>query len=87
MTTDELPSIDSSALDAVTGGATTSTSSNAQVTATLQSITNSLANLTSNSQNSQSSFSQLLPFLALSGGFGGKGACPCGCGMANCMRR
>lgn len=87
---DQLPSIDLESLDMITGGVTTRSSStndpNGQLTTALQSITSSIASLKNN--NNQSSFSQLLPMLALSGGLGGKGgACPCGCGMANCVRR
>jgi hypothetical protein len=61
MPTEDFPSIDSAALDAITGGATTTSSSNAQLTATLQSITSSLSSLAN--QNNQSSLSQLLPIL------------------------
>jgi hypothetical protein len=83
----DLPGISLNDLDAVTGGATTSssTASDAQVSAALQGITASLANL--KSQNSGgSSISQLLPLMLIAKG-GTGGACPCGCGMANCMRR
>lgn len=87
---DQLPSIDLESLSTITGGATARSPStpdaNAELTTALQGITSSLASLKNN--NNQSSFSQLLPILALSGGLGGKGgACPCGCGMANCCRR
>jgi hypothetical protein len=83
MADDNFTAIDPETLDDVTGGVATATSNNAQVTAALQSVTSSLAAL--QNQNSQSSFSQLMPLLAL-GGLGG-GKCPCGCGSGNCIRR
>jgi hypothetical protein len=87
MKTDELPTVDADVLEDVTGGA--KTTNDAQIAAALQGISSSLASLKQD-KNQQSPFAQLLPILALSGGFGGKGkggACPCGCGMANCIRR
>jgi hypothetical protein len=79
----ELTSISLDDLDEVTGGTTSTTSSDAQVSAELQNITTSIANLKSG--NNRSSISQLLPLLLMAKGRA-RGPCPCGCGMANCMR-
>ncbi len=86
---DELPSIDPAALDDVTGGLTstpsTSPASNAQVTTALQGITSSLSSLRNNNSGG-SSMQSLLPMMMMGKG-GSGGVCPCGCGMASCMRR
>jgi hypothetical protein len=88
---EELPTIDAAALEAVTGGAT---SSDAQLTAALQGIKSSLSSI-GNTNNSGNALTQMLPFLLMARGGGGSsapataaaaGACPCGCGMANCLR-
>jgi hypothetical protein len=80
---DELTTIDPATLDEVAGGVTAS--SNAQLTTALQGITSSLAAQPANNSNSLSS---MLPFMLMLGKGGATGgACPCGCGMANCMRR
>lgn len=83
----ELPTISVDDLDDVTGGVTTASpsSSNAQVSAALQSVTSSIASLASQQNTSGSSLSQLLPIMLMARGAGG--GCPCGCGMANCIRR
>ena len=80
--------LDAADLAAVTGGVATtpSTSNNAQVLAAMQSLQSSIKGLAGQQNNSSSSLAQLLPLLALRGG-GSGGACPCGCGMANCARR
>jgi hypothetical protein len=85
---DQLPSIDADTLEDVTGGVTSSSSNNAQVSAALQGIQSSLKNLGQTNNNSGNALSQILPFLMMSrgGAGGGGGACPCGCGMANCRR-
>jgi len=88
----DLSSISITDLDEVTGGATppatTQSSTNPQLSAALQGITSSIANLSKNNSNSGgSSIAQLLPFMLMARGGSGGGACPCGCGMANCMRR
>ena len=86
---DELPSIDPSALNDITGGVTsTKSSTNAQRTAALQGITSQIASLGQNNNNnsSSSSLQPILPLLLLTKS-GAGGACPCGCGMANCIRR
>jgi hypothetical protein len=89
MSNTELPTIDSVTLEDVTGGVTGSSSSgNSQVAALLQGLQSSIKDLAANSgNNSNNALTQLLPFLLLSKGGAGGGACPCGCGMANCMRR
>lgn len=90
---DELPCIDPSALDEVTGGVTTKPSSssgtNPQLATALQAITSQISSLGQNSgNNSGGSLQSILPLMLMLGkGGGGGGACPCGCGMANCMRR
>ena len=86
---DELPSIDPSALEDVTGGVTSTSSSggNAQLTTALQAITQQIASLGKQNANSGSSLQSLLPMMLMLGKGGGGGACPCGCGMANCVRR
>ncbi len=87
---DELPSIDPTSLEDVTGGVTSKASSgtNTQLTTALQGITSQLSSLGKNSNSSGNSLQSLLPMMLLLGkGGGGGGACPCGCGMANCMRR
>ena len=77
---DKLPAIDAADLSKITGGTHrpghVTSSSNAQITAALTSITDSLKNLSN--QNTGSSASQLLPFLLLAKG----GGCPGG----NCGR-
>jgi hypothetical protein len=93
-----IPSIDTADLDEVTGGVTaasptTNTASSDQVLALLQSIESSIQGLASNNNNN--TFMQLLPFIVLSGGFGGfggrfsfgGGCCPCGCGAPGCCHR
>lgn len=93
---DELPSIDPSALDEVTGGVTSTSStgsgSNAQLTAMLGSISSSIQGLASNNSSSLQSLLPMMLMMGRGGASGGSavaagGACPCGCGMANCMRR
>lgn len=70
---DELPSIEPAALDNVTGGVTLPAASTAQPSSVSQ-----------NGGPPQ----QLLPAMLMNGGkTAGGGACPCGCGMANCLRR
>lgn len=78
----ELPSIDDADLSEVTGGNHRpghTSGSNAQITAALTSITDSIKNL-NNQNTSGSSISQLLPMLMLAKG--GAGGCPGG----NCGR-
>lgn len=78
---EDLPSIDLSALSAVTGGAHKA-GHNDQVTAALTSITDSLKAIgNQNANNSSSSLSQMLPLLMLAKG-GAGGGCPGG----NCGR-
>lgn len=81
----ELPSIDDADLSKITGGTHraghTSGGSNAQVTAALASITDSLKSLGTQSNNSSNSLTQMLPFLMLAKG-GAGGGCPGG----NCGR-
>jgi len=92
---DELPSIDPSTLEDVTGGVTSTASSgtDTQLTAALQGITSQLSSLGKTNNSSGSSLQSLLPMMLLlgkggaGGGGGGGGACPCGCGMASCTRR
>ena len=75
----QLPSIDDADLSKITGGTHRpghTSNNNAQITAALTSITDSLKNL--GNQSSNSSASQLLPFLLLAKG----GGCPGG----NCGR-
>jgi hypothetical protein len=92
---DPFTSLDSESLDAVTGGVTSSTS-NSQVATALQGIQGSLSSLGQGNNNSSGNvLSQMLPLLMFArgggggggGGGGAAGACPCGCGMANCVRR
>jgi hypothetical protein len=64
---DTLPSIDSEALDTVTGG----TASNDDVTAAVTSLSNDLKDYISGQKNQTSnSFQQLLPFLLIMAGGG-----------------
>ena len=86
---DQLPSIDPDTLEDVTGGVTSSSSNNAQVATALQGIMSQLKSIGSaSSSNSGNALTQMLPFLLMGrGGAAGGGACPCGCGMANCIRR
>jgi hypothetical protein len=79
-----LPTIEVDRLDDVTGAA--APSSDTQLTAALQGIMSSLKSIgAQNNTAGGSSISQLLPLLLMARG--GGGACPCGCGMANCARR
>ena len=81
----ELPSLDIAALSRVTGGTHRpghTSGSDAQVTAALTSITDSLKSLGNQSNsNSSNSLMQMLPFLMLAKG-GAGGGCPGG----NCGR-
>lgn len=80
----ELPSIDDADLSKITGGTHRpghTTGGNAQVTAALTSITDSLKSLGTQSNNSSNSLTQMLPFLMLAKG-GAAGGCPGG----NCGR-
>jgi hypothetical protein len=84
---DQPPTIAAADLVVVTGGATaasSSTSNNQQTLALMQSLQSSIQSLASQKNGSNNGIAQLLPLLALRGG---GGACPCGCGMANCIRR
>lgn len=88
---DELPSIDPSALDDVTGGTgtTTKTTSNDDVTKAIQSLSTTLQDFISSRKNDSSNiFTQMLPFLLMMGGGGGFGGCAgaCGCGGRGCGR-
>jgi hypothetical protein len=91
---DELPNIDPSALDDVSGATGSgSTSTDDPIATALQGIQQSLADLKSNSGNNNNSFAQMLPLMMLlfsgpSGGFGGFGGFSggCGCGMPGCGR-
>lgn len=85
---DQLPSIDAETLDDVTGGVASSSSASGQVATALQGIMSELKSVGSaSSSNSGNALSQMLPFLLMARGGAGGGACPCGCGMANCIRR
>ena len=86
---DQLPSIDPDTLEDVTGGVTSSSSNNSQVATALEGIMSELKSIGSaKTNNSGNALSQMLPFLLMGrGGASGGGACPCGCGMANCIRR
>lgn len=70
---DELHSIDPAALDNVTGGVTLPAAP-----------TTRPSNVSPNGGPLQ----QLLPAMPMNGGKSAAGgACPCGCGMASCLRR
>jgi hypothetical protein len=89
---DDLPSIDTSALETVTGGA----ASNDEVTAAITSLSNDLKDFVSSQKNQGSNtFTQMLPFLLMmaggnwsysGGGFNiNSGGSSCGsCGRHGC---
>ena len=87
---DEFSSIAPSDLAEIAGGAPAASQSRSstQVTAALQGITSQISSLNQSKTSSSSSIQSLLPMMMMLGkGGAAGGACPCGCGMANCMRR
>ena len=94
----DLPAIDAQALESVTGG----TSSNDDVTAAIQGLSQDIKSLVDNQKKGSSDlFTQLLPFLLMMGGggswsfnsnggfscSGGNGGFVCQCGMRPCRCR
>jgi hypothetical protein len=88
---DDLPSIDTPSLAAVTGG----TASNDDVTSAVTALSNDLKDFLANQKKGSSDFfSQMLPFLLMLGGGGGGFSCAagggccgrCGCSPCRCRR-
>ena len=93
---DDLPSIDTTSLETVTGG----TASNDDVTKAIEGLSNDLKDFATNQKKGSSDFfSQMLPFLLMMGGgnwsfsggglnASGGGGCRCGrCGCRPCRCR
>ena len=76
--------LDVATLEDVTGGVASS-STDPQLASALQSITSEISSLSKSKNNGGGSLEAMLPMMLLMGQ--GGGSCPCGCGMANCMRR
>lgn len=81
---DDLPSIDTTSLETVTGG----TASNDDVTAAVTALSNDLKDFLANQKKGSSDFfSQMLPFLLMMSGGGGGFSCAAGggcCGRCGC---
>jgi hypothetical protein len=81
---DDLPSIDPTALDEVTGGAG---ASNDDVTAAVQALSSSLSDfISSRKSNNADVFTQMLPFILMMSGGGGGFSGGFSCGSGCCQR-